>query len=220
MLKRILMLAVPLILILGFSFSVTTSAETNSKNNVEVIITNDDTGETKNIDPKEINKLNINELDTVNNNINESDIVNNVEGYEVFIPIESDESSSGITPFYENGSSKDEGGVNAKLFIDYSKKSNGQIRVNSVSGSWTPNDNIYKVSNRKVIAHNGGLPGTGLKKLSKTPTSNSFSYNTGWGFQNTPDGPDGPMAESTAKIKVSGMSGTSHTITVRTYTDY
>lgn len=49
------MLAVPLILILGFSFSVTTSAETNSKNNVEVIITNDDTGETKNIDPKEIN---------------------------------------------------------------------------------------------------------------------------------------------------------------------
>lgn len=206
MFKRMLMLVVPFVLVLG-GFSFTANAESNNKKDIEVTVTNDETGETRSLDSKEINNLDIDTFNTDNPN---------EKGYEVFIPLNEDESSDGVTPFVEDGSSKKESGVTAKLYIDYNKNSKGQIRVNKVRGSWNPSSNMYSVTNKKVIAHNGGLPG---KKISKTPTSNSFSYKTGWGYQNTADGADGPMAESTAKIKVSGMSG-SHTINLRTFTEY
>lgn len=75
---------------------------------------------------------------------------------------------------------------------------------------------MYNVTNRKVLVHNGFLPGMGLNKMTTYPTTNSFSYTTGWGYHLVATGDPGAMAESTAKITISGMTAT-HTITLRVF---
>lgn len=205
------------LLIFGILSTNTVSAKENvqaSKNsNVEITITNDKTGETTKLDPEDsTNSVSVSPLNSgVNSKQGE-----NLTGYDVFIPI--DKSSNLVTPYAEDGSSKKSGGVTARLWVGYNwNSSSGKLKLKTVRGNWTPSSNIYSVSNRKAIAQNGVLPGTGLKKLTKRPTINSFSYATGWGYQSVPTGQDGAMAESTAKIKVSGMSGISHTINVRVF---
>lgn len=89
-------------------------------------------------------------------------------GYEIFIPIESPKDQDVISPLTIDGGIKDSGGVTARLYADYNWiSSTGNLRINKVYGSWTPKLSIYRVSDRVVRAHNGGLFSK-LKKLYRT----------------------------------------------------
>lgn len=196
-----------------------------SESKVEVIVIDDHTGVTQVLDSSDGVKFDIIKTSESLAELSDDFIIPLVDpielfknrtdlGYEVFIPIEGLEGI--IKPFTVEGGTKTSGGVTAKLNVDYNwRESTGEIKVNRVYGSWTPSTNMYKVSNRNLLAHNGAA--WGVKKLEKKPTSNTFSYTTGWGYNGTVTGAYGPMAESTAKIVVDGMSGTSHTIQLRVF---
>lgn len=180
--------------------------EALNRNEVQISITNDETGEVTYIEPVETESIINNTKSMMSLNSMASNDESIVVGYDVFIPIE-----SSITTYDSSGSQKTEGGVTAKLYVDYDVSSNNeQVRLNKVYGSWTPSSNMYSLSNRTVDAHSGS--GTG-KKLSKKPSSNSFSYSTGWGYNNRVWGDASPRAWSSAKISISGMTAT-HTIKV------
>lgn len=176
---------------------------TSGANKVKISITNNQTGETKVLDPITANHST--KINSIQSN-DESVVV----GYEVFVPIENS-NSSGITPLDVSGGSKTAGGVTARLNVDYDVSSNGeQIRLNKVYGSWTPSDSMYYLTDRKVEAHSGAIWG---KNLSKTPTSNTFSYTTGWGYNYFAGGQASPRAWSSTTIHISGMTAT-YTITL------
>lgn len=159
---------------------------------VKVTITDDETGETSTLSQEYI-KENLKVIST--RSIGESQEV----GYEVFIPIE--EASTRDV----DGSSKTTGGVTAKLYVDYDVNStNEKVRLNKVYGSWVPGS-MYYLTNRSVSAHSGVPYG---KKISRTPSSNKFSYTTGWGYNLRIWGDSAPRAWSDAKINISGMTAT------------
>lgn len=179
-------------------------------NGVRISVTNDQTGEVTYLDPMDSkNKMKVLSIKSNDGSVE--------VGYEVFVPLE-DLNAPVITPFDTDGSSKTSGGITAKLYVDYdTNASNEKVRLNRVYGSWQPTDNSYYVTDRKVDAHSGA--GTG-KTLSKTPTSNSFSYTTGWDYNYRVGGQAAPRAWSSAKGHVAGMTGTSHTIKIEfTYAD-
>ena len=103
--------------------------------------------------------------------------------------------------------------VTASISINYDRQGE-KIRVNRVYGSWQPATSMIEISNRRVD-YGDGVPGG--EKGHKNPTSNTFSYTTGWGWVNwypaVPDAYSGARAFSSALVSVSGMSG-SHTIEV------
>lgn len=170
---------------------------------VKVTITNDETGETNILDQKDLkNNMKVN---LIRSNGGLAEV-----GYDIFIPIEN-LNSIGTTPFTSTGGSQTSGGVTAKLNVNYDVSSNNQqVRLNSVYGSWTPSSSMYYLSDRSVNAHSGLIWG---KKLTKAPTSNSFSYTTGWGFNQRIWGDSAPRAWNSAKIHIVGMTAT-HTIKV------
>ncbi|NLJ98912.1 MAG: hypothetical protein GX320_06575 [Tissierellia bacterium] len=173
------------------------------KGQVKITIINDQTGETKVLNSKDIE-----------NNVEVNSIRSNEEsmtvGYDIFIPVE-DLNPKGITPLDTTGGSKTSGGITARLYVNYDVSSNNErIRLNRVYGSWTPKSSLYYLTNRVVNAHSGAIYG---KKLTKYPTSNSFSYTTGWGYNYRALGSASPMAWSSAKAHVHGMTLT-HTIIV------
>ncbi|RJS50192.1 hypothetical protein CJ483_23370 [Bacillus sp. PK3_68] len=61
-----------------------------------------------------------------------------------------------------------------------------------------------------VNAHSGSIHG---KSLSKAPTSNTFSYTTGWGYNFFATGQASSRAWSSAKVHITGMT-TTHTISL------
>lgn len=136
-----------------------------------------------------------------------AELIEEVE-YEVFVPIPDGNISSRAS----GSNSKNSGGVTAKVQLDYSLNSKGDmITVSKLSGSWTPSSNIYSVTSRSVGAHSGLV--VGGQKMSKVPTSNTFSYTTGWKANSRLMGGNSPRGWADAVIKVSGMSG-SHKLTV------
>lgn len=205
----------------GFLLTSTSYASSNlsdsmilDANKIKISITNDQTGETTVLDPIETqNNIKINSVDTKSSIKNNSSKFNDdsvVVGYDVFIPIENS-NSSGITPMDSSGGSKTSGGVTATLNVDYSLRTNNnqqEIRLNKVYGSWTPSANMYYLSNRKVDAHSGSVWGSSISRI---PTSNSFTYNTGFGYNYYATGQASPRAWSSAKVHISGMTAT-HTI--------
>lgn len=162
---------------------------------VKLTITNNETGETKVIE------------DPISTSNTESK-GKLVKGYEFLAPIE-DSNSSDFTTYDNTGGSKTGGGVTANLYVDYNI-SGEKIRVNKVWGSWVPSAQMYYLTNRKVDAHSGAVWGS---NLSKTPTANSFSYTTGWGYNYFAGGQSSPRAWTSAIAHVSGMS-TTYTITL------
>lgn len=122
----------------------------------------------------------------------------------MFVPLP----SSPITTFDETGGTKTAGGINAKLFIDYDLRrttTKQEISLNRVDGSWTPTDSMYYLTDRKVNAHSGTTWGD---KISRTPSSNSFSYATGFGYNVFANLDGSPRAWSTAVSHITGMSAT------------
>lgn len=114
--------------------------------------------------------------------------------------------SSGIQPLYTDTSTT-ENGVVATISINYDR-SGDDIRVNKVDGSWTPSSDWVYLNNREV--HYGdGVPFGGHSDH-KYPTTNSFSYTTGWGwvqwYPASATAMSGARAFSSAIVGISGMA--------------
>lgn len=104
--------------------------------------------------------------------------------------------------------------VEATISMNYDRQGE-KIRVNKIYGAWKPATSMIQLSNREVI-YGDGVPVVG-KSDHKYPVSNSFSYTTGWGwvdfYPSSTGTLSGARAYSSAKVSVSGMSG-SHMIEV------
>lgn len=85
------------------------------------------------------------------------------------------------TPRDSTGGTTTSSGVTATVTANYSTRwvsGSKQILINSVSGSWTTSLSSIFLQSREVHAHQGMVVG-GVNKH-WYPTSNSFSYSTGW----------------------------------------
>ena len=191
------------------------AAENTSSPKAKVTVINNLTGESKaipvidkkistEISPKSINTL---ERSTV---FKESNVKSFVEEHEVFIPSQELGVNSkvplrgSVTTYDSKGGVQSAGGITAKLNVAYDMGVE-KIRLNKVYGSWSPSHGYY-LTNRKVNAHTGQLWGY---TFSKAPTTNSFSYTTGFGYNRYAGGGDiSPRAWSSAVSRVSGMSAT------------
>lgn len=114
---------------------------------------------------------------------------------------------------------QEESSIRAKIKLTYSWANNkNDIKISNVSGSWECTSSQYSMSfsNRTVGVNDGRPLGTG-KSITEHPTSNTFSYNTGWGYvQYYPQSTTamtGPRAYSEATGSINGMGG-SYTIFV------
>lgn len=114
---------------------------------------------------------------------------------------------------------QEESSIRAKIKLTYSWANNkNDIKISNVSGSWECTSSKYYMSfsNRTVGVNDGRPLGTG-KSITEHPTSNTFSYNTGWGYvQYNPQSTTamtGPRAYSEATGSINGMGG-SYTIFV------
>ncbi len=114
---------------------------------------------------------------------------------------------------------QEESSIRAKIKLTYSWANNkNDIKISNVSGSWDCTSSTYSMSfsNRTVGVNDGRPLGTG-KSITEHPTSNTFSYNTGWGYvQYNPQSTTamtGPRAYSEATGSIDGMGG-SYTIFV------
>ena len=79
---------------------------------------------------------------------------------------------------------QEESSIRAKIKLTYSWANNkNDIKISNVSGSWECTSSKYSMSfsNRTVGVNDGRPLGTG-KSITEHPTSNTFSYNTGWGY--------------------------------------
>ncbi|WP_067842040.1 hypothetical protein [Amphibacillus sediminis] len=128
------------------------------------------------------------------------------ESYEVDVAIP----QFHFRPMDSVGGSKTEGYVKASLDITYflrDKKS--EIKITKFSGKWEPQQSYMKVSNRVASVNDGR--GLFSKTIRKRPTSNSFSYNTGWDYVTyVPHSTDlytGPRGYTEATLKPEGMGG-------------
>lgn len=112
-------------------------------------------------------------------------------------------------------SEQEKASIRAKLTLTYSI-SGEQIKVSKISGFWECIDNNYSMtfSNREVNVNDGRPLNTG-KVMEKHPTTNSFSYDTGWGYvqyyPNSSDAMSGARGYSEATGSIDGMGG-SYTI--------
>ena len=114
---------------------------------------------------------------------------------------------------------QEESSIRAKIKLTYSWANNkNDIKISNVSGSWECTSSQYSMSfsNRTVGVNDGRMLGTG-KSITEHPTTNTFSYNTGWGYvQYYPQSTTaltGPRAYSEATGSINGMGG-SYTIFV------
>lgn len=133
------------------------------------------------------------------------------KGFEAtfYFPVEEKSSDElpGIVPFATGSSGKNEAGVSAYLEVTYTKNASGnKINITNVSGSWTPNNEFYLLTERRVIPRSGTIFGDGIETL-YTPTSNSFSYNIHWGLVDyyAPNAYQRSGANSTVLVYVAGI---------------
>lgn len=150
------------------------------------------TGDVQNIELTD-NELNTFNVEKIGNNYNQSVNVN------FKIPQ--------IGVMSDDGTDKGNGDVSANLSLNYDyDQSQGTIRINRLYGYWVPSNQFIMVDSRATGCHDGRP--VGGKSLTKYPSSNSFSYSTGWGYV-TYYPPEnlfsGPRAYSDARIIVPGM---------------
>lgn len=114
-------------------------------------------------------------------------------------------------------SEQEKASIRAKITLTYSISSDqNYIKVSKVSGFWECIDDNYSMtfSDREVKVTDG-LPLNTGKVMTKYPTTNSFSYDTGWGYvsyySNSVDAMSGARGYSEATGSIDGMGG-SYTI--------
>lgn len=108
-----------------------------------------------------------------------------------------------VAPRSSVGGNYDNGSIKSSITITYSLNSRGdQIRTEKVTGRWTP-DPGFALQGRKVEIYSGGGSPSIIKKA---PTANTYSYNTGWGFQTKPpqNSLTSPRVLAEVKFKLSG----------------
>lgn len=133
-----------------------------------------------------------------------------VSSYEIFVPFDEAE----IKPFSYVGSEKEDNGIIAKLKITYFLRSGGEeIKITNISGSWTGSISSVETKDREVAVTDGaGVAGIGSKVLRWNPTSDTFDYDTGWGYvQNMPHSAEamtGPRGYSEVYYRIPGMGWT------------
>lgn len=121
-----------------------------------------------------------------------------------------------ISPLADQGQTKDTADVSAKVSLNYDYDgSTNKIRINKLHGFWTPLNSFIQIDNRVTGCHDGLPPPYG-RSITKYPTSNTFSYNTGWGYVDfLPGYPpvSGVRAYSEARVIIPGM-GSGYTFTI------
>lgn len=120
----------------------------------------------------------------------------------------------------DEGSDRGNGDVSAHLNLNYDyDQSQETIRINRLSGYWNPSNQFILIDSRVTGCHDGRP--IGGKSLTKYPTSNTFSYSTGWGYvpwYPVDDETSGPRAYSDARVIVPGM-GSGYMISLYVYID-
>lgn len=118
----------------------------------------------------------------------------------------------GIALFKTAGGTQGTGSASARVTVDYDTRTvsgKREIRINRVYGGWTPLQSGVTFRSREVF-YGAGIPMSGAYSATRTPTSNSFSYATGWGWvEHYPVLPacgSGPRAFTSARFGVSGMA--------------
>lgn len=141
--------------------------------------------------------------------LSNGDSTNKTVAYEVVakIPVKADDLNNVITPFFVEGGYT-ELDATATLYINYDLSGDKeQIRINRVYGSWVSSSPYIHISDREVF-YGDGVPLFG-KSAAKYPSTNSFSYNTGWGWVDfypaVPEAFSGPRAFSYAMISAPSM---------------
>lgn len=151
-----------------------------------------------NIRTGEVKKLAVKETKIPNKSKSSSNSKQKVE-FEVFAPIISP------SPRDSGGGSKTEGGVTTTVSATYDTNASGKIKVSQFSGSWKPSSSMYTVGNRQAGVHSGQPYG---HSMTKAVSSNSYSYNTGWGYNVYVGGDSSPRVWNSAIISVTGMTST------------
>ena len=148
--------------------------DTNNQNLfLEARITNLETGEVVNLEPVEISS--VEKASILNTRAGNGSETSNTIGVKVnaVFPQSRLTDLDGVTG----------GGVDAYLYVDYSAKTESgtkYVRVDRVRGSWTPSSPYIIMSGRAVDYGDGEV--IGGNSAHQTPTSNSFSYTTGWDY--------------------------------------
>jgi hypothetical protein len=124
---------------------------------------------------------------------------------------------SEISSFSTGGADRDNGDVSANITLNYDySSSTNEIRINVLSGSWTPQNSYIVIDNRKAGCHDGRPSGNSITRY---PTSNTFTAFTGWGYvPYYPGSPpvSGVRAYSEARVIVPGM-GSGYTLALDFY---
>ncbi|NMM52485.1 hypothetical protein [Paenibacillus aquistagni] len=166
--------------------------------NVEAVLTNNETGDMVDYKVK----------DAKRNAIKMHSDGAITESYEIMVsyPV------SPITPYDSVGGSKEENLVKATLSITYYTRTNSSsatdqdIKITNITGGWQLQSQYLTVSNRTAAVTDGVPFG---KVLKKNPTSNTFNYDTGWGYVEFYPHSDisGPRGYTEATIEADGMGG-------------
>ena len=103
-----------------------------------------------------------------------------VTDYTVSVPL----SGLGIQPLSSITSEKDEDALTARLSVTYYfRNNNSEIKITNVSGSWRGSITPVETKDREVSVTDGnGAFLIGAKIHRWHPTSDTFSYNTGWDY--------------------------------------
>ncbi|MGX7203099.1 hypothetical protein BCR22_11775 [Enterococcus plantarum] len=204
--KSTILIALLVFLFSVFGFGKSGSAEEVDESVVNAYLIDETTGEIEDLQVKQVTP----------NSLNRSArgiTTNQTESYEVYAPIEIPNSPLARTT---SGGNKTSGGVTARISVNYDVNSKGdQIRVNSITGSWSPTKNIYNISGRQAGVHSGFV--AGAKSMTKYPGGNSFNYRTGWGYNTLLRGGNSPRAWMDCTIKVSGMGGSHKLVLEHTF---
>lgn len=121
-------------------------------------------------------------------------------GCDVFLSLDNGE----IQPLNADGSSTTQCGVTATLNATYTLRYNNEdIKITNFSGGWTPSSPLFYLTDQEVGITNGGFWGDTIRE---NPTSNSFSYDTGWDYvPRQANGNYQARAWSDAVVYVAGM---------------
>ena len=133
--------------------------------------------------------------------------------YEIFVPIDD---PSIIQPFSSLEQNKNDNGIIATLKITYFLRNNGQeIKLTNISGSWKSSSTSISIETKDrevAITDGSGVGGVGSKTLRWYPSSNTFSYNTGWDYvaymPHIIEAMTGPRGFSEIYYRITGMGST------------
>ncbi|WP_166984542.1 hypothetical protein [Canibacter zhoujuaniae] len=108
-----------------------------------------------------------------------------------------------IRPDATIGGTMNPGSVSSSLTLTYSTRRD-EIRLEKVSGSWSPKLGV-SLTDRKVNIYNGGMA---PESITKYPTANTYAFNTGWGYVIKPPSSYylSPRALASVRYKITGTN--------------